>query len=400
MHFPAPPARALAALLALAPACAPAPSTPPVASAAAPAEAPEQGAFITRLGTDTLFVERFTRTAGRLEGEVVGRSPVTTVRRYTAEVRPDGTLGRFEMTVEAPGARNPMPATRYTVEPGGDSLTVRFQRGDSTSLTRVAAGPGVLPFYRGSYALYEQALRQARASGRDSVEVLTYFPGAPRTSPLWVRITGSDAAVLGDIAGPVPARTDARGRIVAAGPTQAEMTVERVAALDVAALTAESARRDREGRGLGVLSPRDSLEVTVGGARIAVNYGRPLRRGRKIMGGVVPWGEVWRAGANEATHLRTDRDLVVGGVTVPAGSYTLWAIPSPSGGKLILNKRTGQWGTDYHPEDDLARVDLQAERVPQTVEQLTIGVEPRGEKAGVLAISWENTRFTVPFMVK
>jgi hypothetical protein len=404
MHVPATPARVLAALLGLtaaacAPQTAPAPA-PASAASAAPAQAPEQGVFITRLGTDTLSVERYTRTASRLEGEMVVRSPYTTVRRYTAEIRPDGTLGRFETTLEAPGASRPMPTLRHVVEPGGDSLTVRIHRGDSTRVLRVAAPGGALPFYRSSYALYEQLLRQARATGGDSATVLTYTPGAPRTSPLRVRITGPDAAVLGDVAGPVPTRTDARGRILAAGPTQAEMTIERAEGVDVAALAADFARRDREGRGLGTLSPADSLQATVGGARIAVKYGRPFRRGRKVMGGVVGWDQVWRAGANEATEFRTDRDLVVGGTPIPAGTYTLWALPSASGWRLIFNKRTGQWGTEYHAEDDLARIPAQAETLPQMVEQLTYSIEPRGERAGVLALSWENTRVSVPFTVK
>lgn len=405
MHAPATPARTLAALLALGATACTTPQQPPQdapapAVSAAPAEAPEQGVFITRLGTDTLIVERFTRTATRLEGEVVARTPHTTVRRYMADLRPDGTIERFETVVESPGAPRPTPAVRHLVMAGGDSLTVHMQRGDSSRVTRVAAPAGVLPFYRSSYALYQEVLRRARAAGGDSVTVATYTPGAPRAGSVWVRLNGPEAAVLGDIAGPLAARTDARGRILRAGPSQAEMTIERADGVDVAALTADFIRRDREGRGLGTLSPADSARATVGGATIAVKYGSPYRRGRKIMGGVVPWGQVWRAGANEATEFRTSRDLVVGGTTIPAGTYTLWALPSASGWQMIFNKRTGQWGTEYHAQDDLARVPAQAETIPQMVERATYTIEPRGPSSGVLTLSWENTRVSLPFTVR
>lgn len=395
MHVPIPLARPLAACgLLLAAACAPA--APPVA---APPPA-QEGAFVVRLGTDTTFVERYTRTADRLEGEVVARSPRTATRRYVAELRPDGTIGRFEVTLETPGMSPAPPPVRYVVEPEGDSLAVRLERGDSVRVTRVAAGPGVIPYLRGSYALYEQAVRQARAAGGDSASVALYPVGAREAAPLGVRVLGPDAARIHDIAGPVEVHLDAAGRIVRADGGSTGMTVERVPTLDAMAMAAEYARRDREGRGLGVLSPRDSLRAMVGGATIAVDYGRPLRRGRTVMGGVVPWNEVWRTGANEATHFRTDRDLEMGGVTIPAGTYTLWTIPSPSGWKLLVNRRTGQWGTVYEAADDLARIDMQVETLPQTVEQLTISVEPRGERSGVLSVAWENTRASVPFTVR
>jgi len=110
-------------------------------------------------------------------------------------------------------------------------------------------------------------------------------------------------------------------------------------------------------RPLGQLSVRDTARAGVGGAEVWVDYGRPLKRGREIFGNVVPWNAVWRTGANAATQFSTSADLVIGGAAVPAGKYTLWTLPTPSGWKLIINKQTGQWGTEYHPEQDLVRVE-------------------------------------------
>jgi hypothetical protein len=120
-----------------------------------------------------------------------------------------------------------------------------------------------------------------------------------------------------------------------------------------------------------------------------------LKRGREIFGQVVPWNQVWRAGANAATHFHVPVDLEIGGAAVPAGTYTLWALPSPTGWKLIINRQIGQWGTDYHADRDLVRVDMRVETLPQPVEQFTIAIEPDGAGA-MLRMAWDRTRVSVP----
>ena len=147
----------------------------------------------------------------------------------------------------------------------------------------------------------------------------------------------------------------------------------------------------------GIPSPRDSVSLTLDTAVISVNYGRPSMRGRKIMGGLVPWNKVWRTGANQATHLKTTSDLTFGGVPVTRGTYTLWTLPSPEGWKVILNKQTGQWGTVYNPSLDLARFDATVGRLPAAVDTFTITLKGTGKSSGVMVLAWENTSVSVPF---
>jgi hypothetical protein len=144
-------------------------------------------------------------------------------------------------------------------------------------------------------------------------------------------------------------------------------------------------------------SPRDSVFLTLDTNVISVNYGRPSIRGRKIMGGLVPWNQVWRTGANQATHLKTSFDMTFGGVPVTRGTYTLWTLPSADGWKVILNKQTGQWGTVYDPSLDLARFDATVEQNPATVEKFTINLKATGKTSGVMLLMWENTTVSVPF---
>lgn len=149
------------------------------------------------------------------------------------------------------------------------------------------------------------------------------------------------------------------------------------------------------------LSPRDTTEFAVNGApRIRVDYGRPFMRGRQIMGGLVPWGRVWRTGANAATVFSTEVPLRIGNATVPAGSYSLFTLPSERGEwLLILNGQTGQWGTQYDASRDVVRIPMRVQRLANPVEQFTIRLDRGRGDAGTLALEWENTRASVPFRV-
>lgn len=132
-----------------------------------------------------------------------------------------------------------------------------------------------------------------------------------------------------------------------------------------------------------------------GGKTITVDYSSPRAKGRKIFGGLVPYGEVWRAGANEATTFVSTSDLMVGGTHVPAGSYTIFTVPNKDKWALIINKKTGEWGIPYKYEsDELARVDMKVSSTSAAVEDFTIAFD---KTAGgcALRMEWENTRASV-----
>jgi hypothetical protein len=359
--------------------------------------AAQTGQFVTRLGRDTLAIEQYTRSAERLEGEQVVRSPRTVHRLYTATFGPGGAITRFELVQHnVSGAPGPLEI-RSTAQFTGDSAVVTVPRRDSTVTLRVKAGSGAVPFIGQGFALVEEVARRARAAG--GARYTTTMLPLGDTEPLAVTVTsrGPDSLtiVLGEI-GPLRARVDGGGTLLGlsgVGSTM-QVTVERVQGLDFAGLGKAFAPRS-----LGTLSPADSVKATIGDAAVAVRYSRPSTRGRAIFGNVVPWNQVWRTGANQATLLETGADLVVAGTTVPAGKYSLWTLPSPGGWKLIINRNTGQWGTDYDAQYDLARLDMKVEPLAQPVEQFTIAIEPKG-KAGVLKLEWEKTRASIPFSTK
>ena len=151
----------------------------------------------------------------------------------------------------------------------------------------------------------------------------------------------------------------------------------------------------------GKPSPAASASCDLGGGKtIKTDYSSPRMKGRKVYGGLVPFGEVWRTGANEATTFVTSADVVVGGKTVPAGSYTIFTVPSADKWTLIVNKKTGEWGIPYKYEsDELARVDMKVSKLTAAAENFTIGYEKSGGGC-TLNIDWETTRASVGVSAK
>ncbi len=353
----------------------------------------DSGAFVTRLGNDTVALEQYTRTANQLRGEYVVRTPRSLHRIYTFDLNPDGTIRHIQIvTHNIGGGPGPME-TRNTVDFAGDTAVLVSPRGDSSVTTKLAIPRGTFPFQFYVYGLMEQMGRWARGQNKDSVRFSALY-SADRTSGGYIQKRGSDTLVVmfdeGQLAGvgPFTFRLDPQGRLtgLTGKGSTLQIDVQRVASFPMAQATTSFATRP-----LGQLSPRDTARATIGGAQVWVDYGRPTKRGRVIFGDVVPWNAVWRTGANAATQFSTSADLVIGGTTVPAGKYTLWTLPTQRGWKLIINKQTGQWGTEYDAAQDLARVDAKVETLATPVEQMVIAFEP-----GALIVSWDKTKVSVP----
>jgi hypothetical protein len=378
-------------------------------------QAPDSGAFVITLGKDTIGVELYTRTADRLVDDMVmrERAPVI-VRHLVATLGADGMISNVELDNKPVVASDVSPihiVARFTAEEAFVDLT----RNGQTTTSHVITPNGALPFINFCYALYDQfGVRAHRLAGSipAPVQVSVLNFGAATPFDLTVTFPAPDSMTVAfpdDT--PTLFKVDGAGRIQGADGrlTTQKVLVTRVPTVDVHAFAASFG-----GRPLGQLSPPDSVRADVGGTHIAIDYGRPAMRNRKIFGGVVAWDQVWRTGANFATRFSTSTDLVIGGKTIPKGTYTLWTLPSQSGWKLIVNKQTlvpcqgeactlpsraRMWGTEYAADSDLVRVDVTTEPLPQPVERFIIAVVPQG-KGGVIRMDWETTRIVILFTRK
>jgi hypothetical protein len=334
-------------------------------AAHAAAQHADSAAYIIRFGSDTLAVERWIRTTDGLEAVSVTRSPTTQVRRYA--VRFDGE-GRI---------------THVTTEAG----------------TREVEPAGAVPTAAGFYAPQALALAQA-ARARDTLAVVTMMTPA-NVQQLRVRRVGPDIFEVVNPSGAVGSRAhlNAAGQLLfleSGGST----TVQRVDWFDIDALASDFAARDARGEGLGPLSTRDTARVRARDATITVDYGRPAARGRSIFGGLVPFGAVWRTGADDATQLVVDRAVRIGGVRLEPGTYSLYTIPARDGWTLGINRGTGMAAAmTPDPAQDAGRVPMSVRALPEHVERFTIRLDPAADGA-MLRMQWETTEASVPIVVE
>ena len=140
------------------------------------------------------------------------------------------------------------------------------------------------------------------------------------------------------------------------------------------------------------VSPHEQTSATVAGRKVTVSYGRPYKKGRLIFGGLVPYDQVWRTGADEATTLTTDGELMIGTLRVPKGTYALFTVPGKSAWTLVVNKTAQQWGGafSYDAKEDLGRVPMKVAASPAPVEQFTIELLPAGDRKAILELSWDK----------
>jgi hypothetical protein len=383
-------------LLAACSAAVPAPATPiPDASTT----------LLVRLGADTIAMEQYTRTPSRMEGVLVQRTPFTTIARYSVDLGATGAPTRAEYSLRrGDGTQITGNMQSLSVRYGTDSVTMVGHRG-SGDTTRVAAAHGLLlPYVNGSYGLYELAIARLRNSGRDSAEfaIVPLNFTVRGTSPLAMKMTSPTSVRINWFGFPLLIEHDGHANItlVDGSRTTVKVRGERMATVDLDTIARQWTARDQAAGALGNISTRDTARATLGNTHVWVDYGRPSLRGRDVWANGVLGDTIWRTGANAATQLRTDTDISIGGTTVPAGIYSLWTSASPSGYQLIVNKQAGQWGTEYHPDRDLARIPLRESTAAAPAERFTVAIEPQGAQAGLLTLTWGTKQLSVPVTAK
>ncbi|HEX8944531.1 MAG TPA: DUF2911 domain-containing protein [Gemmatimonadaceae bacterium] len=377
--------------------------------------ADDKGAFVTTLGRDTVVIENVARTGNRLTGDILVRVPATVRLHYQVELRADGSVARSTYEEDPVSATN-IAARRLTFDFDRDSVRMTI---DSAGKSREIVRPmpkGMMPLlmtgFGASYGLYssmglyELLLQRTKPSANGTNDTLI----APAIDIASGRIskrkfiartaTQIDVDYFGILW--THLTVDASGHITAAdarGTTEKTVT-QRVESVDIAALAKSFAAADRAGKGVGAASPNLIAKGTIGGQLVVVTYGSPRRRGRTILGAVVPYDRVWRTGANEATVLTFDKDMTIGGAPVPAGAYSLWTIPKADGTvQLIINRQHGQWGTDYDAAQDLVRVPMKSSTAQSPQENFAIDVSGTGA-AGELRMSWDTFVWRVPIAAK
>jgi hypothetical protein len=366
-------------------------------------------AFVNRLGNDTASVERITKTGDRIEGTIARHLPANSLFKYTVTFNKDGTVATYEQGTFRPDG-SPMPPNAQTgaAQVGlkmtftGDSVIREVPTNGQPVVRRTAVPKGTLPNFA-SMVFYELAYQAVKRDGK--VSAIGFGGNQNAATNPDVRITGTDSAevVLGGFR--TGYKFDRNGQLVHSDGslTTQKFDIRPARDADITAIASAWAATDIPGQAPTPLSTADTVNADMGGAHITITYGRPAARGREIWGKLVPYDTTWRLGANYATQLQSDKDLDMGGVTVPAGKYTLWLLPSAGPSFLIVNKKTFDaaanrplWGTGWDPAEDLVRVPLAKHmNLPTAEERLHIFVQ-----GDMLMMHWDKGGYGVKVKAK
>ena len=369
--------------------------------------AEETYGFVATLGNDTTSVERVTRKGNRIISDAVGRSPVVVRRRWEATLASDGSVRSWTMDTQISNGE-PTAALHHEAVFEGDKVRLVRQVGDSTATFAYQLGdPVTVPWNAFVYGTYELLFGAAQGLADQARIGIYFFEGwaEGKLGYAGVRSLGGDSLALTStgLSGAGVAHIDANGRLLSYSGegTTYKQRVQRIGAVpDLDAIEARFAA-DEKAKGVHArLSKPDTMRSQLEDATVTITYGRPLARGRTLVGGLIPHDRVWRTGANEATHLRVSAPVTLAGVALEAGAYTLWTIPNEGGVQLIINRQTGQWGTGYQQRFDIARVAMQVDTMSTHVEQFTIRVDRTDDAKGRLAMEWGSVRWSVPIAAR
>jgi len=378
---------------------------------------PERYGFVATLGNDTVAVERIARSSTRLVTEGVDRWPFVRRRHTEFDLAPDGTIRHMVMDVRTPNGQTPRErGRRITADFSKGAVTVSIRdSGGVRDTSFVTGGAITVPHVSMMYSVIEleiaAALRRAPATGvhsGDSLLFRQFYPDRD-VGPSFVLHRGYVHPQAGGkvelrhdwLAGTGDVTVDSGGRMLTYSGKRTTYQVAVARTMDppdVDSIANRLAAAERR-TGPQQLSVRDTARATIGAATFSVDYGRPLARGRTLLGNVISYDRVWRTGANAATQFTTSAPITLAGLSLPAGTYTLWTVPHLRGVDLIVNRQTGQWGTEYRRAQDLGTAPMTSDSVGPSVEKFTISIEPRDARHGTLAMVWGTFRWTAPIEV-
>jgi hypothetical protein len=375
----------------------------------------ESYGFVARLGRDTVSVERITRRGNTVTSDAVDRFPRVRQRHTEIDLRPDGGIRRLVMDITTPSEPAEQRERRVTVEVTRDSVHISKRDAAGAMRRDFATGGSIaMAHVPQMYSLYElyfaAALRRLASSESDGDTVrlrqfyiAREFDRFPLHSGRVRRLPNGKAEIAHDwLAGIGEATLDSSYRLLrySGARTTYKVDVTRLAEPpDVHAIGARFAALETSRGGFTQLSVRDTTRASIGPATFAVDYSRPLVRGRELLGNIVPYDRVWRTGANAATQFTTSMPITLAGIRVPAGTYTLWTVPHTNGTELIVNTQTGQWGTGYDGSRDLGRAPMVTAPLATPVEKFTISITGTDARHGTLAMEWGPFRWTAPIQV-
>jgi hypothetical protein len=377
----------------------------------------EHYGFITRLGRDTIAVEGVTLQGNTLTSDEVDRFPRVRVRHTVIKLAPDGSIRHLVMDIHTPSEPANQRERRVIADVTTDSVHISKTDGTGTLNRAFATGGGIaMAHVPQMYSLYElyfaAALKHAapsKSGAGNPVQMRQFyidreFDRFPLHTGLVRPLDGGKVEITHDwLAGTGEATVDSSYHMLSysGARTTYKVEVSRLASPpDVKSIAERFEAQETKAGIVRQLSVRDTMRAQIGNAMFTVDYGRPLVRGRKLLGDVLLYDRVWRTGANAATQFTTSAPIKLAGIQVPAGTYTLWTAPHTGGVDLIVNRQTGQWGTEYDGSRNLGIAKITTQALAAPVEEFTISIVSGDTQHGTLVMEWGSFRWTAPIEVQ
>jgi hypothetical protein len=378
---------------------------------------PERYGFLTMLGHDTISIEGIRRQGNTLTSDEVDRFPRVRIRHTVVDLNDDGSIRHLVMNIHTPSEPSGQRDRKVVADVAGNK--VHLSKTDSTGTVIrdfPTNGSIVVAHVPQMYSLYElyftAALKQAAAlklAAGKPVQMRQFyidrefdrFPlGEATVTPL---DKGKSEITHDWLSGTGEAMMDSAGNMLSysGARTTYDVQVKRLdTPPDVKGIADRFEAKETQGGNVKSLSVRDTTRAQIGHSIFTVDYGRPLLRGRTLLGDVIPYDRVWRTGANAATQFTTSTPIKLAGMQVPAGSYTLFTAPHTNGVDLIVNKQTGEWGTEYNRSLNLGMTRITSEVATAPVEEFTISIISSDNRRGTLVLEWGSFRWIAPIEVQ
>jgi hypothetical protein len=361
-----------------------------------------KGSLTYTLGPDTSAIGNFELNGKNFMLTVVSMSPGINVSRLKGSFLPNGGLEFVEGNNYNPGGGKDSLNYTYKLTYSGDSTTIESKRGNRVVSHKFPVTVMVANNLGGDALVFMPALLASFAPKRVGDSIVSSHIVFNSARKFVIKKTGDSKLLLGSsVMGMFTIFLDKKGQIASVdgigtsfnikGKTGPYLNIDSVIEVNT------KQQRQQQHPRLAIVNKLDSVKTTINGAELKIIYSRPSVRGRTIFGGIVPWGRIWRTGADAATKISISRTLYFNGKTLPPGSYSIFTLPTENGWTLIFNSDAQIWGTEHNQDHDLLKVPMLTRSLNERIEQFTIGLDPEANKGGVISVSWDKLKASVSF---
>lgn len=364
---------------------------------------PFKGSLIYTLGRDTSDIGNFELDGNQFKLTVVAMGPTLVVDKMAGTVFPDGELKSLSGYSYIPAKATDSITYRYQLKYERDSTVIETQRAGKTGRRAYPGKIMVANSIGGDAIVFIPVVLSSFAPRQIGDSLLSHHIVFNSARKFNLKRIGARQLTWGSpVMGMFRAGLDASGNTLSVDGIGTSFNIIGKAGpyLNIDSVISSNIRLQQAHPKLAVINRLDSVKATIGQTNIRVVYSRPSVRDRGIFGAVVPWGRVWRTGADAATRILISKPLYFQGQELPAGEYSIFTLPTPGHWTIIFNKKANIWGTEYDAQYDILKLPMQVTSLPELTEMLTIELLPTENNGGTLTVTWEHTKASLNFTTK